>query len=298
MNQPSNNGNKVNQIGRYSSVSNDEYNHSLNNGVGLSLQSFVDDIPFEFNPKYRTITVPNVDIPEYDTSKIRDILAKPIDFKLENKVLLEALEDVQRKKKEIQADTLRQQVSSPPTIVTTNCPTTNSVSIPSNIHTEHISFPVSLVPPPLPHIPNSHPTVHLPVTVTSFPVTPAPPPPPPNKPSISPSYRLPSVRDIYWPTGNQQNCIIPISVPPTITSSTLSLPTPIHSTNSSPNSVKQNNQSFNNCDSVSTNDLTATFDGTLGSNDPFHDAELKSLNDVAELRHLYTAIASANTVRR
>ena len=36
--------------------------------------------------------------------------------------------------------------------------------------------------------------------------------------------------------------------------------------------------------------LTATFDGNLGSDDPFHDAELESLNDMAELRHLYSAI--------
>jgi hypothetical protein len=119
-------------------------------------------------------------------------------------------------------------------------------------------------------------------------------------PSISPSsYRLPSVRDIYWPTGNQQQYTVPVSIPSTtLTTNTLNLPTPIHSTSSSPNSVKQNNRSFNNCDSIAANDLAATFDGSLDSNDPFHDAELKSLNDVAELRHLYSAIGSANTVRR
>jgi hypothetical protein len=54
MSQSSNSGNKQHQIGRYSSISNDENNHSVNNAT---LQSFVDDIPFEFNPKYRTITV-------------------------------------------------------------------------------------------------------------------------------------------------------------------------------------------------------------------------------------------------
>jgi hypothetical protein len=43
---------KPNQLGRYSSTSNDENNHLI-----LSLQGFVDDIPFEFNPKYRTIIV-------------------------------------------------------------------------------------------------------------------------------------------------------------------------------------------------------------------------------------------------
>ncbi len=58
MSQFVNSGNKQNQIGRYSSISIDENNHSINNGgIGLSLQSFVDDIPFEFNPKYRTIFV-------------------------------------------------------------------------------------------------------------------------------------------------------------------------------------------------------------------------------------------------
>ncbi len=49
--------NKQNQFGRYSSIFNDENNHSINNGPSFSLQSFVDDIPFEFNPKYRTIFV-------------------------------------------------------------------------------------------------------------------------------------------------------------------------------------------------------------------------------------------------
>jgi hypothetical protein len=53
MSQRVNSGNKT----RYSSMSIDENNHSINNGIALSLQSFVDDIPFEFNPKYRTIFV-------------------------------------------------------------------------------------------------------------------------------------------------------------------------------------------------------------------------------------------------
>ncbi|CAF0909494.1 unnamed protein product [Rotaria sordida] len=302
MNQSSNSRNKQNQYEKYSTLFNDENNHSINNGTASSLQSFVDDIPFEFNPKYRTIIVPNINIPEYDITKIRNILAKPIDFALENKVLLEALEDLQRKKKEIQDDTLRQQSTSHSAAGATNCQTTNSISISSNTLTQNIPFPVVLPPvPPPTHISNSQSTLHLPIPVTSFPVTPVPPPPPPpptTKPPIQPSYRLPSVRDIYWPTGNQQQNIVPISGPSTLTSNALHLPTPIRSTNSSPNSVKANNQSFNNCDSAAANDLAATFDGTLSSDDPFHDAELKSLNDVAELRHLYSAIGSANTVRR
>jgi hypothetical protein len=58
MNQFVNSDNKQNQFGRYSLISNDENNHSINNGgTSFSLQSFVDDIPFEFNPKYRTIFV-------------------------------------------------------------------------------------------------------------------------------------------------------------------------------------------------------------------------------------------------
>lgn len=57
MSQSVNSGNKSNQYGRYSSISIDENNHSMNNGAALSLQLFVDDIPFEFNPKYRTIVV-------------------------------------------------------------------------------------------------------------------------------------------------------------------------------------------------------------------------------------------------
>ncbi|CAF0980190.1 unnamed protein product [Adineta ricciae] len=301
MSHSSTNGQKSNQYGRYSSVSNDEYNHSLNNAAALSLQAFVDDIPFQINSKYQTIVVPNIDIPQYATSKIRDILAEPIDFTLEKKVLLEALEDVQRKKKEIEADTLRQQqISSPSTTVTANIQPINSIPVLSHPHTTTIPFPVNYMPPPVPHLSNAHPPIHIPVPIqASFPVTPAPlPPPVSSKPSISPSYHLPSVRDIYYPDVNRQAYTVPASVPPIVPSNTLSLPTPIHSTDSSPNSVKQNNRSFNNCDSAATNDLTATFDGALSSDDPFHDAELKSLNDAAELRHLYTAIATANTIRR
>ena len=153
--QSGNKGDNYQHFGRYSSASTDENSHSISNGISLSLQAFVDDIPFEFNPKYRSIVIvsyqrrkeenvfaicfslqPNVDIPEYDTTRIRDILSKPvsstekhvrgnasfsvqIDFTLENKVLLEALEDLQRKKKEIEADTLRQQVPAPSATVTT-----------------------------------------------------------------------------------------------------------------------------------------------------------------------------------
>ena len=183
-------------------------------------------------------------------------------------------------------------------------PPTKSVPVLSNTISENISYPVNLVPPSLPHLSTSQPTVPLSIPPTSYSITSVPPStlPPPGlpvtKPSISPSYRLPSVRDIYWPTNNQQEYVVPVSNPAMITSNTLNLPTPIHSTNSSPNSIKQNNLSFNNCDSIVNNDLAATFDGTLGSDDPFNDAELKSLNDVTELRHLYSAIGSANTIRR
>lgn len=163
----------------------------------------------------------------------------------------------------------------------------------SNKLPDNIPFSITHPPPPLPHLPTAQPTLHLPMTTTNYPVTPVRPPAPP-----PPPYRLPSVRDIYWPTSNQQQYTIPASVPSMLTSNTLSLPTPIHSTNSSPNSVKENNRSFNNCDSIAANDLAATFDGNLGSDDPFHAAELNSLNDVAELRHLYSAIGSANTIRR
>jgi hypothetical protein len=104
---------------------------------------------------------------------------------------------------------------------------------------------------------NSQPTV----PTTSFPIIPVPPHS--TQPSISSSYHLPSVRDIYWPTGNQQQYVVPISDPSTLTTNMLNLPTPIHSTNS----VKENNRSFNNYDSKAANDLAATFDGT--SDDPF-----------------------------
>ena len=73
--------------------------------VTFSLQSYVDDIPFEFNPKYRTVLVvsdhtlsktiirsPSVsslfqsdtDINEYDTRPIRDILSKAVEWRLFN----------------------------------------------------------------------------------------------------------------------------------------------------------------------------------------------------------------------
>jgi hypothetical protein len=94
MNQSSNLVNKYDERERDSSASFDENLHSMNNGA--SLQSYVDDIPFEFNPKYRTIIIvsyflyqrylllffikSDIDIPEYDTSQIRDILSKPVIF--------------------------------------------------------------------------------------------------------------------------------------------------------------------------------------------------------------------------
>ncbi|CAF1669713.1 unnamed protein product, partial [Didymodactylos carnosus] len=47
------------------------------------------------------------------------------------------------------------------------------------------------------------------------------------------------------------------------------------------------------------NDLS-TFDPSLSdTHDPFHDAELKSINDIVALSQLYTTTSStANTVRR
>ena len=57
MSQPSKSGNKQYQIGKYSTVFHDETSQLVNNVTPLSLQSFVDDIPFQFNPKYQTILV-------------------------------------------------------------------------------------------------------------------------------------------------------------------------------------------------------------------------------------------------
>jgi hypothetical protein len=53
MSQSSNRVNNGNARGRDSSASFD----SVINGTSSSLQSYVDDIPFEFNPKYRTIFI-------------------------------------------------------------------------------------------------------------------------------------------------------------------------------------------------------------------------------------------------
>jgi hypothetical protein len=110
-------------------------------------------------------------------------------------------------------------------------------------------------------------------------------------PPHSTSFHLPSVRDIYWPSSNQQEYIIPTACTSTILTS-------INSSQLSSNSVKQKNHSLINCNSTHANDLAAAFDGTMTSDDPFNDAELKSLNDIAELNHLYSAIGSANTIRR
>ena len=170
------------------------------------------------------------------------------------------------------------------------------MSFSTNTHTETASFSVTVPPPPPTHLPTYHQTIDPSVNLPSFSAMTAPAPAPAiTKPFSCPSYRLPSVRDIYWPADSQQHYLVPVSVP---SSNTLTLPTPIYSTNSSTNSIKSNNQSSNNCDSAAANNLAATFDETLDFDDPFHDAELKSLNDVAELRHLYSTIGSANTVRR
>jgi hypothetical protein len=72
--------NKFNQLGRYSSTSNDENNHSINNGIALSLQSFVDDIPFEFNPKYRTIIVVSFNRNIFDLIKMIFLFSQMLIF--------------------------------------------------------------------------------------------------------------------------------------------------------------------------------------------------------------------------
>jgi hypothetical protein len=170
----------------------------------------------------------------------------------------------------------------------------DSTSISTNGLSETNRFPVNPFPSRLvssssyPHFSPSN--VQIPVPINSIPlksVSPLPPPPP----SL---FHLPSVRDIYWPSGNPEQYIIP----GTSTSNIFNLPKPMNSSQSSPNSLKQTNRSLNNSNSIYLNDLTATFDGTLTCDDPFNDAELRSLNDVVELNHLYSAIGSANTIRR
>jgi len=118
--------------------------------------------------------------------------------------------------------------------------------------------------------PNNH--SNIPVIDTSIPVK-----------SLPLSYHFPSVRDIYWPSSNQQEFHIPILN---------------HSSQLSSHSIKQTHQSFNNSNSIYPNDLADTFDGRLTSDDPFNDAELKSLNTLKELNHLYSSIGSDNTIRR
>jgi len=103
--------------------------------------------------------------------------------------------------------------------------------------------------------PNNH--SNKPVIDTSIPVK-----------SLPRSYHFPSVRDIYWPSSNQQEFHIPI---------------------------------LNNSSQLSShypNDLADTFDERFTSDDPFNDAELESLNNIKELNHLYSSIGSDNTIRR
>ena len=128
--------------------------------------------------------------------------------------------------------------------------------------------------------------------------------------SHSSSSRFPSVRDIYWPTINHQQYSIPfqpqvpgpsnpVTYPPiNINPSVKTTPVAASLVATTMNPIKTVTKSANNSTNISTNDLANTFDGTLTSDDPFHEAELRSLNDVAELNHLYSTMASANAIRR
>jgi hypothetical protein len=128
-------------------------------------------------------------------------------------------------------------------------------------------------------------------------------------PSLAPSpgFRLPSVRDIYWPSASQQQYAVPPHQVFASTSNPPVLPPPISisaivnvgSTTTMPsNALDGTSQTKHNCHFIDANDLAETFDERLTSDDPFHDAELRSLNDVVELNHLYSAIGTANTIRR
>ncbi|CAF4210197.1 unnamed protein product [Rotaria sp. Silwood2] len=148
---------------------------SIKNNTSLSLQSFVNDIPFEFNSKYRTIIVSNRDIPEYDnTSKIHDILSK-----LKTKFYI-----------------LREQTSSSITN-TANCQLSDSSCVSTNILS--VNHPSS----------SSHRSLlskidHKSVIDTFIPLK--------IVSSYSSSFCLTSVRDIYWSYNNQQEYNIPMSI--------------------------------------------------------------------------------------
>ena len=248
-----------------------------------------------------------------------------INFNLENQVLREALEDLQRRKKEIQADNPCTQVNRTPVTMPIksvamdkerenkmnrfdlgfSCLPTTSVTRPSNLPSETNRCPGNVVqwsasasteyPSACSHLSScvtGGPSVPVSSSFTLSPTSHS------NNPSTLPSYRLPSVRDIYWPSTDHHHHVSPMVAPMSGTSNMLHLPTPIHSSQSSPVSVKQNNRSLNNCDSAAVRDLAATFDERLTSGDPFHDAELRSLNDATELRHLYSTSGSAHTIQR
>lgn len=266
--------------GSISSAFTKENTHSTSSGASFSLQSFVDDIPFEFNPKYRTVLVSDIDIDEYDTRSIRDILNKAIDFALEKHVLLEALNDVQRKKRSIEEniDRQHQPLETFPTRadqigVEENEPSSRASRQPSNSRCRSSSALSQSA------------QRHLPASASMA----AP------SASFVPSFRLPSVRDIYWPCANPHHYEMPVN---DLSSRPRNLPMPIHSSQGFRYLVGEKtegkNPSYNRCP----DDLSATFDGTLISDDPFHNAELQSLNDIDELNHLYSAVGVANTDRR
>ena len=121
--------------------------------------------------------------------------------------------------------------------------------------------------------------------------------PPRAVPSVSsiPSFRLPSVRDVYWPSANAQHYDVPVN---DRASQPGNIPMPINASQRLGHLVAEKHEAMNHSSVRCHDDLSATFDGTLTSDDPFHNAELQSLNDIDELNHLYSAVGVANTIRR
>ncbi|CAF1225381.1 unnamed protein product, partial [Didymodactylos carnosus] len=46
--------------------------------IANPIKQYLDDVPFLFNKKYLPVNVPNHEIPDYDTTKVREILSRPV----------------------------------------------------------------------------------------------------------------------------------------------------------------------------------------------------------------------------
>ncbi|CAF0974377.1 unnamed protein product [Didymodactylos carnosus] len=317
-----------------------------------TLNTYLDNVPFLFNKKYIPINVPDHDIPDYDTRKVQEILTRPCNFTLEKKVLQEALDDVRRRRLEIEAD------GSKRLNATTTLPQTGTnLTVTANEQQQNLEIdPHQLVEIQTQKRQRAITTTSIP-SLTHYLPTPtsnqqhhrhSAPPPPQIPQQTSTMFRLPSVRDIYWPMGQNYAQQQPTAIPTTLLRASQTISNGSTTDGHVLNQLGQlnvENLSFNNCDekhmlvsntvpssSVTTTPTSlsstsssilnpkltdaiissktttnqanvsdlSTFDPSLSdTHDPFHEAELRSIDDAVALRQLYTITSqTANTIRR